>query len=61
MLDIEVKSPIRAILAEELAAKLRLSAFYITKLARQGKLPAEKIGRRWFFNEEESIKAFKEM
>jgi excisionase family DNA binding protein len=45
-----VKKPIGEVLTiEELAAYLKISKSTLYKLAREGKLPSNKVGRHWRF------------
>lgn len=43
--------------AKDLAKELQFHPDHIKKLAREGKIPGERRGNRWFFSKEEVLKA----
>mgnify|MGYP001160749351 CR=1 FL=1 len=44
--------------AEEVAALLKISTYKVREYARQGKLPARKVGKAWRFKHEDINKWF---
>src|SRR5260221_3236480 len=47
------RSPMRTLSSEDAAALLRLNVKRVQSLARDGKLPAVRVGRRWLFDQDQ--------